>query len=863
MMMPKPEERSFLQSVGGKVVAAFMIGAIAVALAWVVLRVGFREILVTVDRLSAPNEKLRIVNGLFHNITRLDQLQKAQALRNPEMPAGNFQQASRSLLLTIDTLRQMSAGKPAQLQRLDSMKVILHHRNQLFDSYAKLKADFVQNDSLAGRIKSMGRLLANRKPQVDRSVIRTDKKVTTTTIYPGESRKPRQTFLSRLFGNRKANAPSPLKQVEEDLKVQVDTLSVARRDNAIGKVQQIMRRIEGEQHRRTNRLMARELALVNAESQLHHQLLRILQALEAEEINGVKNNNQLATMVVNASISRINAILLVAALLAVMLIFLIFTDISRSNRYRRQLIAAKEEAEHLGRVKQRFLANMSHEIRTPLQAIIGFAEQLRHQQKPDPAFLEAIYRSSDHLLQIVNQVLDYSRIVSDTFAFEKKPFCLQQLAAEVVASIKPLAGAKNLKLVLESELDACTLVLGDPFRMRQVLYNLLGNAIKFTEQGQVTLQLHAADAGDKTQFRIAVQDTGIGIPVADAERIFKVFEQVQGAGGASAAGTGLGLSIVKTLVESQGGRIALSSVPGQGTVFTVELSYPKASPALLPATPDLALPAGSCAAGGQVLVVDDDAFILQLCQAILGKHQVPHTCTSEGRALLERDFDQSLQLVLLDIRMPEISGLELCRALRSRVPAGCRIIALTAQALPEERQALLSQGFDGLLMKPFREQELLALLQTPAAAAEARSLAVEAEEEASMPAPAGPAAAYQQADLSVLIRMTGGEEALLQAVLQQFMAETQQDLDQLQKQLRSRRRSRLPQALAGVLHRLAGRTGQLGARKLSARLQAAEVALLDPRQSPETWLGEVAVLQQEVRALKAEVAGKLRECQAV
>ncbi|MGV3505025.1 MAG: hybrid sensor histidine kinase/response regulator [Adhaeribacter sp.] len=864
MMMPNPEERSFLQSVGGKVVAAFLIGAVALALAWVVLRVGFREILVTVDRLSAPNEKLRIVNGLFHNITRLDQLQKAQALRNPEMPAGNFQQASRSLLLTIDTLRQMSAGNPAQLQRLDSMKAILHHRNELFDSYAKLKADFVQNEALASRIKSMGHLLANRKPQVDRSVIRTDKKVTTTTIYPGDSRKPRQTFFNRLFGSRKANLPSPLKQVEEDLKVQVDTLSVARRDNAIGKVQQIMRRIEGEQHLRTNRLMARELALVNTESQLHHQLLRILQALEAEEISLVKNNNQLATMVVNASISRINTILLVAAGLAGLLIFLIFTDISRSNRSRRQLIAAKEEAERLGQVKQRFLANMSHEIRTPLQAIIGFAEQLRHQQKPDPAFLEAIYRSSDHLLQIVNQVLDYSRIVSDTFAFEQKPFCLQQLAAEVVASLKPLAGAKNLELVLESELQAGAPVLGDAFRLRQVLYNLLGNAIKFTQQGRVTLQLSATDAGEKTSVRLAVRDTGIGIPAGEAERIFKVFEQVQGAAGGSAAGTGLGLSIVKSLVENQGGRISLSSVPGQGSVFTVELNYPKAAAAGLPAAPGLALPAGGCPAHGQVLVVDDDAFILQLCRAILGKHQVPNTCLSTGRSLLERDFDQNLQLVLLDIRMPEIGGLELCRVLRSRVPAACRIIALTAQALPEERQAILAQGFDGLLMKPFREQELLALLQAPApVAAEALAPPVAAFQAPASPAPALAGPAYQQADFSVLIRMTGGEEALLQAVLQQFMTETQQDLDQLQQQLRSRRRGRLPRTLGGLLHRLAGRTGQLGARKLSARLQAAETALRDPRQSPEAWLGELAVLQQEVKALKAEVAGKLRECQAV
>jgi signal transduction histidine kinase/DNA-binding response OmpR family regulator/CHASE3 domain sensor protein len=848
--MPNPEEKSFLQSVGGKVVAAFLIGAIAVALAWVVLRVGFKEILVTVDRLSAPNEKLRIVNDLFHNITRLDQLQKTYAIRNPDKPAGIFKQESRHLLQTIDTLRQLSHD-PAQVQRLDSMEAILHNRNQLFDSYFKLKADFLQNEALARRIRAVARVLANRRPEVDSSIIRTNRKITTTTIFneprTAAKKKPRQSFFSRLFGARKAaGLPPALKKVEEELKVQVDTLSVAKQDNAIWKVQKIMRRIEGEQHRRTNHLLARELALVNAESRLHHQLLGILHAIEAEEINLVKNNNALATTVVNASIRRINVIILVTALVAALLIFLIFIDISRSNKYRRQLIAAKEEAEYLGQVKQRFLANMSHEIRTPLQSIIGFAEQVRHQKKPDPEFLEAIYQSSDHLLQIVNEVLDYSRIVSDTFTFEQKPFVMQQLVAEVVETMKPLAARKHLALVLKSQLPAHTMLTGDPFRLRQILFNLLGNAIKFTERGQVRLEITAAEADGKTHFCIAVQDTGIGIPAAELDRIFKVFEQVDGAGRGTSAGTGLGLSIVKTLVESQGGSIEVSSEPGRGSSFTVRLAFAKAV-AAGPADHAVVLPDRSLPFKGGILVVDDDAFIVQLCRAIFRKHHIRNTCTTDPRQVLEEEWDEGLQLVLLDIRMPGMNGLELCRALRSRVPASCRIIALTAQALPEERAAILAQGFDGLLMKPFREQELLALIGSGVPSGALKT---------------APVVNAQKTDFSALIRMTGGEEAVLRAVLHQFMAETQQDLEQLQRCLQEPVWAALPEAVVAVLHRLAGRTGQIGAKNLSARLRAVEVALLDPQQTLDAWLGEIAVLQQEVKALKGEVNYKLLELQA-
>jgi signal transduction histidine kinase/DNA-binding response OmpR family regulator/CHASE3 domain sensor protein len=844
-MRPYPEEKSFLQSVGKKVVAAFLIGAIAVALAWVVLRVGFKEILVTVDRLSAPNEKLRMVNDLFHNITRLDQVQKTYAIRNPDKPTGAFEQDSRHLLQTIDTLRQLSAGNPAQVQRLDSMQAILHTRNQLFNSYFKLKSDFVQNETLARRIQAASRVMANRKPQVDSSIIRTDQKTTTTTIFTDPKKRPRQSFFSRLFGSRKSNSLSPaLKQVEEERKVQIDTLSVAKQDRAIWKVQKIMRRIEGEQHDRTAQLLARELALVNAEGKLHHQLLRILQAIEAEEINLVKKNSQLATTVVNASISRIKAIIIITALVAALLIFLIFADISRSNKYRRQLIAAKEEAEFLGQVKQRFLANMSHEIRTPLQSIIGFAEQVRHQEKPDPQFLEAIYRSSDHLLQIVNEVLDYSRIVSDTFTFEQKPFGMQQLAAEVVETMKPQAARKHLALVLESALPPDTILTGDPFRLRQILYNLLGNAIKFTERGQVTLKIAAAEAEGQMHLRFAVQDTGIGIPADEIDRIFKVFEQVDGAVKGTSAGTGLGLSIVKTLVESQGGRITVSSEPGRGSTFTLELAFPKALAAGLTTSSGTGSP-GAPAFKGEILVVDDDAFIGQLCAAIFHKHHIRNTCTTDARAVLEKEWGDSLQLVLLDIRMPAINGLELCRALRSRVPASCRIVALTAQALPQEREAILAQGFDGLLMKPFREQELLALLGPADAAGQPRTI---------------PVGESLQVDFSALIRMTGGEEALLRAVLQQFVTETQQDLQQLQRCLHGP--GRVPQAVIEVMHRLAGRTGQIGASKLSARLRAVEVALLDPQQKLDSWLGEIAVLQQEVKALKKEVDHKLHNLQA-
>ena len=857
--MANIKEKFHLQSIRGKVIAAFLIGAIAIGLASVITRIGFEEMLFTVNKLSTPNEKLKVVNSLFHKITQLDQLQRAHAIKNPDKPYAAFRKETKYLLSTLDTLRILSAGNMLQLKRLDSMETILGSRDKLFKDYLKLRADLVHNEALSNRIHAVSKYIAkNNKPKVDTSIVITKQRYVTTTTVPTpvqEQTKPvkkqKTSFFGRLFGSRKVQpVPPALKQVEEELKIQVDTLAVAKQDSSIWKVQKMMRRIERDQHRRTTKLLNRELAIVNANNQLHNQLLAILHIIEAEEINLDKLNNLQATEVVQASINRMNTILLIFFLVAAFLLYLILIDISRSHKYRKQLVEAKEEAEYLGQVKQRFLANMSHEIRTPLQSIIGFAEQVRQQATPKREALEAIYRSAEHLLQIVNEVLDYSRITSGKFTFEQRPFNLHQLLNEVTATMKVPADEKALDLVLESKVPAEMVVAGDDFRLRQVLYNLLGNAVKFTHNGQVTLQVSATDYGNYAEISFAIVDTGIGIPASELERIFYHFEQADASVVRTHGGTGLGLSIAKTLVENQQGSIEVSSEPDKGSCFVVKLPFAKVTaPAPEQATPvaeaAVTLPLLTGAKpDGKVLVVDDDAFILQLCATIFKKHSIAHTITSDAVAVLNADWNKEIKLVLLDIRMPEINGLELCRALRKKVGREVQMIALTAQALPEEREVILAQGFDGILMKPFREHELLALtdkLHIVRTAPLTAQAILDAEP-----------------DLSLLIKMTGGDEEQLIAILNQFIADTKQDLQQLNHCLTQG----LPDPTGEVIHRLAGRTGQLGSKELSARLRMVEVAL-NKQQPLENMLPEIGGLQQEVKALENKIYLKVKDMEEV
>ncbi|QMU31113.1 hybrid sensor histidine kinase/response regulator [Adhaeribacter radiodurans] len=856
--MAKFTDKFFLQSIRRKVIAAFLIGAIAIGLAWIVTKVGFEEMLSTVNRLSTPNEKLKVVNTLFRSITQLDQLQRVQAIKNPDKPYAEFKKGSEYLVKTLDTLRVLSANNPLQVQRLDSMTTILRSRDKLFLSYLKLRKDLVHNEALSKRIHAVSNYIAkNNKPKIDTSIVITNQRYVTTTTLPNADtlqivvkKKPKKSFLSRLFRGRKEEPALPaLKQVEEELKIQVDTLAVAKQDSSIWKIQKMMRRMEREQHQRTTKLLNRELALIHTNNQLHTQLLAILHVIEAEEIHLDRQNSQQATEVVRASISRMNGIMVIFFSVAAFLAYLILIDISRSHKYRKQLIAAKEEAEHLGQVKQRFLANMSHEIRTPLQAIIGFAEQVYQQPQPKREALEAIYRSAEHLLQIVNEVLDYSRITSGKFTFEQQPFNVQQLVSGVIETMRLPAEQKELALVLESTIPNTLFVSGDAFRLRQVLYNLLGNAIKFTHQGQVTLQVNCTRTHEAFEITFAVMDTGIGIPASELERIFYLFEQVDASVVRTHGGTGLGLSIAKTLVEGQNGIIEVSSEPGLGSCFVVRLPFlpalaPVPEPATLTASNQAIKTITSGKPNGKVLVVDDDAFILRLCETILNKYGIINTCTSDAQAVLREAWDPNIKLVLLDIRMPEINGLELCRALRKKLGKEIKVVALTAQALPEEREIILAEGFDGILMKPFREHELLTWLHSQNITGAIN--------------PNLPTTSLSEPDLSMLIKITGSDEEQLRLILNQFILDTQLDLEKLNDYSIEC----LPKQTREIVHRLAGRIGQVGTKELASRLRKIETAL-NQQQPLETMLPELENLQKEIKELVKKVHLKVKSLEEI
>ncbi|MCU0420626.1 MAG: ATP-binding protein [Cyclobacteriaceae bacterium] len=777
--MGRPSSRQFLHSARNKIIAAFLLAVVAVSLAVGTTYLSFDTLLTKVDELSAPNEKLIRLNNLFEQITTLDQRQRADVLRNPVRAQSALAGQSNQIMASIDSLLAEPWETKQQVQRLQTVRRIFAKRNFYLSEYITIQRAVISKQNQR-QLDSLADLLVNAVPPPDTSVTTTQRKTTTTT-YLGEPEK-KANFFSRLFGSKKKDgSEAPASEVKEEVNTRIDTLAIHRSDTTIQQLTRLMKSLEATQQQQSKRLLQRELELANANMVLMTQVLSILRDLEAEEIQAAQRNNAESLLLVKSSTRTIGAIMIVFFLMAAILVFLILTDISRSNFYRIKLEEAKKEAERLGQIKQRFLSNMSHEIRTPLQSIIGFSEQLAN---PSDHSAKAIRHASLHLLQIVNEVLDFSRLESDTLRLENAPFSLPHLVREVSHAGEVLANQKNIVFRSTPHHLPDFPVMGDAFRLKQVLYNLLSNAIKFTEKGSVVLEAHAqVDLMVTCQF--TVTDTGIGMTPEEQAKIFSEFEQAHAGIAERFGGSGLGLSIVKKLVDLFHGEIRVASEPGQGSTFTIQLAFERAPAEAKPATTALAAPARQ---GGTVAVVDDDALIIRLCETIFKKHHIPF-CVFRDAQELERADVSHVSVALIDIRMPGMPGTEVAKRFRQKAPAA-RLIAFTAHALPEEQRALRSHDFDDLLLKPFLEADLL------------RTVGMVSPSVASQP-------------LSALRTILGDDEALIDSVVAEFRSDTEADLRLL--------KTKPSDAVwREVIHRLAGRTGQMGFADMHRQLVQAE-----------------------------------------
>lgn len=390
--------------------------------------------------------------------------------------------------------------------------------------------------------------------------------------------------------------------------------------------------------------------------------------------------------------------------------------IAERLRREKELDDARERAEEANRLQARFLANVSHEIRTPLNAVIGMGELLAETDL-DPQqqdLLRTMRQSGQGLLTVINDILDLSRMEAGEFHLSNDSFDVSQLLEDVGRMLGYLAINKGLdwKVVSSGNLPAS--LKGDPVRLRQILINLGGNAVKFTEKGSVEMEVRRVGAsphGAILQFRVS--DTGPGIPPDRIGELFQPFRQLDGSLSRRHGGTGLGLAIAHNLVRQMGGNLGVESTPN-GSVFSFRIALPEGDSTMLRSD---SMPGEEVPLAGRVLVAEDNRVNQKVVLGLLGKLGVEADVAENGRLALERiaAHPGEYQMVLMDIQMPEMDGIEAVRRLRSgeageegkRIP----VVALTAHAMEGDREMFLQQGMDGYLSKPIRLKDLRTSLE--------------------------------------------------------------------------------------------------------------------------------------------------------
>lgn len=784
---------------------------------------------------STANQKLFIIGNTVTG------LYEAEALSNSFLQTGSgssfrkYVEIIRQVELNIDSLKRMTT-EPEQQARIDTIHLLLNDKIRNLKELIKVKKSQEPEEYYNKAIA----LIESAKDSAEATPAIRQRVITTLDSSYVQTTKKKKGFLG-LFSSRQ---PDSTLQIKVESRVIWDTIpsaAVNNPDSIVNILRYAWENFQTETENINRQISRREYNIVSQSVQITEQLRKVLYNYEMEEITHSLNRMEQREQVMNSTARLIAAIAMIAVLFIAFFCTLILRDISRSQRYRQQLEAANAYAAQLLKSREQLMLTVTHDIKSPLSSILGYIELLDSTpiDERQRYFLKNMKGSSAHIQQLVGNLLDLSKLENNRMPVENVLFNPAKLFREIFDTFVPLATLKQLKINCKIGEDLNDCCKGDALRIRQILTNILSNAVKYTSRGKIFFSATSSLKDDRIILK--VEDTGSGMTLEEQQLIFQEFTRLKSH--SAIEGTGLGLTITLKLIQLLGGEIKLESEPGKGSCFTIilPLQRVKTDSESVPEQTEIPGQTENPARLSpiKVLLVDDDPLQLEMTVGLLQAQGIETESTNAPEEVVEKLQAGHYDLIFTDIQMPGMNGFELVRQIRqSDIPSATTlpVIALSADSGKNESD-YLRDGFTAYLGKPFTSSQLFQLI--------ARFTGTVLPE--SNPSPlVSDIAETKGYTLKNIGQFTDNDKTAIGQILTSFITETQGHLELLKHNLKEKQEKEI----ARLAHKMLPMFRQLEANEIVDRLQILERSSLSFEKTEN--------ITREIIAKAEELIGQIR-----
>lgn len=767
------------------------------------------KIVDTIHQEARPDLKLLLIKDISSDLNEVENTIRLYSLTGDTSFLHPYRQLGASVQEKLNALAGYAISGSAEISHIDSIALLTRQKLQIWDEIRTLHHSKTDSHNTFSKFYS----------RIDTAIIQPD-----TIRFKAPEKKG---FFKRIFSKRDTTTKPPV-IIDKTREKEIIKKEIAG--------------IEKQITSQTKRLQTNEMVLLEQNIQITQTLNSHIVSLESSEQNRLETKTQEADSMAAQTYRGMTIFTISAVILLIIILILFFRNLRKNRTYQQVLKTAKAEAESLTKAKEMFVATVSHEMRTPVNAIFGLTEQMLQKAISEEmaSDLKVVHKSAEHLIALVNDTLDFSKIESQKLKIEQVDFMPDEILSEIYTLHKDLAQKKDIELIFRNDTDINLVLQGDPIRLKQILINLITNAIKFTNQGQITVAVSGEENSEQNYLlHLDVSDTGIGISKEDLHLIFDEFVQLDTNLTQKQRGAGLGLAIVKKLIFLQNGKIEVESDKGKGTRFSIQIPYQKGNTDNIKkqTVDQLVIPVWFRKL--HFLIVDDEEFNLYLIKKILKNWGVSYSEAYNGKEAVDFVGNNSYDLILMDIRMPVMDGYEASKLILQNFPLS-KIIALTATAKSVDIQKIEMAGIHAFLQKPFAESDLLKTIL---------KLLPEKVGDANQETSADNTAI----DLNELERISGGDGAFFNEMLRIFIRSSDESITKFYQNFQNADWG----AMAETAHKLAAPAKHMHATILYNHLKQLENTAEISNQEEINKL--IGLIELEINNINSILKQKLRE----